>query len=78
MRKILATMTLALLLTLGLGGFASAQTAQDTGTTYTETEGNDTDFGWIGLLGLAGLLGMRRREVHHTDAARTTTAHVNR
>lgn len=30
---------------------------------------NDTDWGWIGLLGLAGLLGLRRREpsTHYGD-----------
>jgi hypothetical protein len=27
---------------------------------------NDRDMGWIGLLGLAGLLGLRRRH-HHDD-----------
>jgi len=33
-------------------------------TTATRTDvddDNDTDYGWIGLLGLAGLLGLRRR-----------------
>lgn len=36
---------------------------------------NDRDMGWIGLLGLAGLLGLRRRHHHddHVETRRTTT-----
>jgi len=34
----------------------SAQT-----TSQTDTD-DDTDWGWVGLLGLAGLLGLRRRD----------------
>ncbi|MDR0140197.1 WGxxGxxG family protein [Metabacillus idriensis] len=28
---------------------------------------DDTDFGWIGLLGLAGLLGLRRKDRDHSN-----------
>ena len=33
------------------------------------TTDRDMDWGWLGLLGLAGLLGLRRREVHRDAAA---------
>jgi len=46
------------------------QTASQTGR--TDYNDNDRDWGWIGLLGLAGLLGLRRRDHdHHVDATRT-------
>ena len=48
---------------------AKAQTANDQSTTRTNDDGGSWD--WLGLLGLAGLLGLRRRtEVRHTE---TTT-----
>ena len=38
----------------------------------TDNNDKDTDWGWVGLLGLVGLLGMRRREPdHHVDTTRT-------
>lgn len=39
----------------------------DYGTTTTRESDNDRDLGWIGLLGLAGLLGLRRKHHHHDD-----------
>jgi MYXO-CTERM domain-containing protein len=44
-------------------------------TTMNRTDDGDRDMGWIGLLGLAGLLGLRRRHHHddHMDARRTGT-----
>jgi hypothetical protein len=47
----------------------------DMGTTTTQD--NDRDMGWIGLLGLAGLLGLRRRH-HHDDRNDMRTAHPMR
>lgn len=51
-----------------------AQTANDPATSTMATQTvpveEDTDYGWIGLLGLAGLLGLRRK---NDDHARTTT-----
>jgi hypothetical protein len=82
MRRTLKMTSLALLLTLGMSASLHAQTdAGGTGGTggtgasgYGDTArgDNDTDWGWIGLLGLGGLLGLRRREVPHRDATRTT------
>lgn len=56
------------LLALGAGGIALAQTGADTAdrTTVDADDDRDMDMGWIGLIGLAGLLGLRRREHHHT------------
>jgi MYXO-CTERM domain-containing protein len=47
-------------------------------TTMNRTDDGDRDMGWIGLLGLAGLLGLRRRH-HHDDhhmERRTSTGPV--
>lgn len=52
----------------------AATTNGTTTTQVTHEQDNDRDYGWIGLLGLAGLLGLRRKpEVHRTDVHRTTT-----
>ncbi|MHB1225056.1 MAG: WGxxGxxG family protein [Gemmatimonadaceae bacterium] len=58
-------------------GVATAQVAGEVGTTQpmttTDTD-DDMDWGWLGLLGLAGLLGLRRRDhVHPVDTTRRTT-----
>jgi MYXO-CTERM domain-containing protein len=71
--KRLALLGLVLLLTLGFSVNVYAQadtgTGTGTGTTYDDTrDDNDTDWGWLGLLGLAGLMGLKRREpVVHRD-----------
>jgi MYXO-CTERM domain-containing protein len=76
--KKLAMLGLILLLAIGFSVNVYAQTGDTgtaTGTTYeTERDDNDTDWGWLGLLGLAGLMGLKRREpVVHRDT-RTATA----
>ncbi|MCC2675055.1 MAG: hypothetical protein K0R58_2002 [Ramlibacter sp.] len=43
-------------------------TAQMGAGPETRGDDNDRDLGWIGLLGLAGLLGLRRK--HHDDDRR--------
>jgi len=56
----------------GGGGYGS--TGSSTMNTDQNNNGdNDHDWGWIGLLGLAGLLGLRRRDthVHHVDDTTT-------
>ena len=48
------------------------QTASPQAGTTDYNNDRDTDWGWLGLLGLAGLLGLRRRDHdHHVDATRT-------
>jgi MYXO-CTERM domain-containing protein len=44
----------------------SSQTGMNQDNAMDEGD-DDTDWGWVGLLGLAGLLGLRRRDrvVHH-------------
>ena len=42
----------------------------------TREADNDRDLGWIGLLGLAGLLGLRRR--HHHDDHHRANMHPTR
>lgn len=74
--KKLAMLGLVLLLGLGLSVNVYAQADPGTaGTTYeTERADNDTDWGWLGLLGLAGLMGLKRREpVVHRDTRPATS-----
>jgi MYXO-CTERM domain-containing protein len=55
-------------------GDTAATTNGATTTQVTREVDNDHDYGWIGLLGLAGLLGLRRKtEDHRTDVHRTST-----
>ena len=56
---------------LAMPAVATAQTPNDPAATSPQVDMNDDDgmdWGWVGLLGLAGLLGLRRRD--HVD---TTT-----
>ena len=53
---------------------ATAQTPNDPQVTAPQTgmaDDDDTDWGWVGLLGLAGLLGLRRRDHVDTTTRRT-------
>jgi len=45
------------------------------GTTTTEDQGDDNDFPWdlLGLLGLAGLFGLKRRDRDHGYTGTGTT-----
>lgn len=77
MRKTLTLMALISALVLG-ASHVQAQTGgtgANDATTYSDTgtRDNDRDWGWIGLLGLGGLLGLRRREVPR-DTRTTSTA----
>jgi hypothetical protein len=54
-------------------GTGTGSGSADTGTTYSDnTRDNDHDWGWVGLLGLAGLMGLKRREVTRDRDVRTT------
>ena len=63
MRKAIASASIALFLTLGVGGTAAVAqtTGNDTGTT-TEQDDDSGKWGLAGLLGLAGLAGLARRD----------------
>ena len=71
MRKTAAIFGICLMMLLGFGFSATAQTAADDAVGYERTNDDDgMDWGWLGLLGLAGLLGLKRREPHRETTAR--------
>lgn len=55
-------------------GTTAASGDTRTGTVATSERRDDHDWGWIGLLGLAGLLGLRRKPDVHGDNNRTATS----
>ena len=56
------------------GAIGQAQApAPDTRPTAQERD-NDFDWGWLGLLGLAGLFGLKRHDTAHVND-RVATAH---
>jgi MYXO-CTERM domain-containing protein len=81
MRRLLGTAVLALSLlatgTVTPGHAQSTPAGGAQGGSTTTTDNNDDggmDMGWIGLLGLAVLLGMRRREPTRVDRVDTTAS----
>lgn len=79
MENTLAKSTRAVALALLLGALAPttpaiAQTGTDTGGTTTQAgddrDGDDKDWGWIGLLGLLGLAGLMKKDPHRDDVRR--------
>lgn len=66
--------------TLALGT-VKAQSATDTASATTTNnhhtdEGNGFNPGWFGLVGLAGLMGLRKRDTHAYSGAGTATSRV--
>ena len=52
---------------------AADSTSAGVSTQPVQRDDDNKDWGWIGLLGLAGLLGLRRRDTHvHHDTTTTT------
>ena len=76
MRRALAAISTAIVLSLGS---ASIATAQDTSTDVVEEATDDNGdtglFGLLGLLGLAGLFGLKRRDDHHHRVDRDLADH---
>jgi MYXO-CTERM domain-containing protein len=61
----LKTFSFATVIALGSTWAVAQQSTSDSsaqGTTQSSARDNDTDWGWVGLLGLAGLLGLKRKE----------------
>lgn len=53
---------------------AAQNTTGDMNRSAVRTEDRGMDWGWVGLLGLAGLLGLRRRPDSTKDYGATRTA----
>ena len=69
MRKTAAIFGICLMMLLGFGFAATAQVGDATGYERT-TDDDGMDWGWLGLIGLAGLLGLKRSEPHRDTAGR--------
>ena len=84
MKKILAPAAAALFLSAGAAMSQTATTPAD--GTYTDTattpavveEEDGMDWGWLGIIGLAGLLGLRKRKDEHVRTHPTNSGTVNR
>jgi hypothetical protein len=58
---------------------SSSGSGAGAGTTTTrDTNSEDRDYGWLGLLGLAGLLGLRRRPDDRSKDMNRTTSTTSR
>lgn len=76
MRKTATIFGICLLMLLGFGFTATAQTAADDAGYARTTDDDGMDWGWVGLIGLAGLLGLKRREPHRDTARPVTTTNA--
>lgn len=73
--KLIKTSIFALgLSTIGMVPTTFAQNTTDPATTTTQTRDTDSDWEWIGLLGLIGLAGLFRRDKNHRDLGDRTRA----
>jgi len=78
MRHTLSNLLIVLALGLGVGVSVEAQQPRDTAGQTVNTVDDDRrdgfEWGWLGLLGLAGLMGMKRKEVYDRPGLRTDSS----
>jgi hypothetical protein len=72
-RKAVRNAVIAALAAVATPGITQAA-VNGAGTTYErEDDDDDFDWGWLGILGLAGLLGLKKKDPDvHVDARRDT------
>jgi len=71
---VMAAVTLGTVVSGQTGGTDATNTAAPSASnSSSRTEDRGFDYGWLGLIGLAGLLGLRRRDDRHVHTGTTRT-----
>ena len=65
--------TLALVLALGTPALVQAQAPAPDTRPIAQERDDDFDWGWLGLIGLAGLFGLKRHDNAHVNDRVATT-----